>query len=163
MKQTYSQAEDIIYADLDETASEVASESGVSRVERDGRVVAGDGAIGGETTDVVAEWLTRVQCSDPSVHVCDGETRTATSKMSVVDVSKEQRKEKIESSIKLGRKDGIPIRGAIMIFTFALSFFFGGFDKEGKFFSFFCLEAGLGFSFGMGGDRSMNVGAQVCV
>ncbi|CDP00936.1 unnamed protein product [Coffea canephora] len=69
--------------------SKVASESGVSRVERNGRLVDGNGAIGGETTDVVAEWLTRVQCSDLSVYVFDHETRTTTSKMSVVDVSKE--------------------------------------------------------------------------
>ena len=59
-----------------------------------GRLVDGDRAIGGETADIVVEWLTRVPCSDPSIHVCNGETRTATSKMSVVDVSKEQRKEK---------------------------------------------------------------------
>lgn len=49
----------------------------------------GDGAVGGEAADVAAEWLTGVQCSDPSVHVWDGKTRTATSKMSVVDASKE--------------------------------------------------------------------------
>ena len=89
MKQTYSQAEDIIYADLDETASKVASESGVSRVERNGRLMDGNSAIGGETTDVIAEWLTRVQCSDLSSSCFfDGETRTATSKMSVVGASK---------------------------------------------------------------------------
>lgn len=44
-----------------------------------GRLVDGDRAIGGETADIVVEWLTRVPCSDPSIHVCNGETRTATS------------------------------------------------------------------------------------